>query len=130
MAQMKAPCVRNIPRFKHGCPEKSWDGESGCPCWIEMSVSSRGNPKKQDIRKQCLDFWTWEFQWAVLGLLEGNQQAVESFRNNMTEVGPDGNSRPKPDPAIIALCDIMSNIKRIGMHQTVEALPMRGIDEE
>jgi len=104
------PCIKNLESFKKkGCPQKIWDGKEGCPCWIEMPVTNRGNPLKKEIRKQCIDLWMWEFQWAMLGLLEGNQQAVESFRNGMVEVGPDNKDRPKSDPGIIALIKLVED---------------------
>lgn len=98
------PCIRNLDQFKKkGCPQKSWDGKEGCPCWIELSVSKKGNPLEKEIRKQCLDMWLFEFQWAMMGLLEGNQQATESFRNGMVQEGPDGKLHPKPDLATVLL---------------------------
>ena len=45
----------------------------------------------------------FDFQWASLGLIEGNQQATESFRNGMIYIGQDGNLYPKSDPALVAL---------------------------
>ena len=77
----KPPCIRGLNHFKKGCPQRPWDGEEGCPAWIELSVTSRGNPLQREIKKQCLDLWTWEFQWASLGVGEGIQQATESSRN-------------------------------------------------
>ena len=101
---MNPPCIRNLNAFaKKGCPKKSWDGKEGCPCWIELSVSKRGNPLEKEIKKQCLDMWLFEFQWAMMGLLEGNQQATESFRNGMVQEGPDGEFHPKPDLATVLL---------------------------
>ncbi len=108
----KPPCIRNLKRFEHkGCPEKLWDGEDGCPCWIEMSIGTRKDPDDKKIRKQCLDKWMWQFNWSMLGLLEGNQEAVESFRNGMVENGPDGKTYPKPDPAVVELLKIYHNLE-------------------
>jgi len=108
------PCVRGLKPFeKRGCPQRSWDGDGGCPCWIEMSVSIRGDPMKKEIKKQCIDRWTWEFQWATLGLLEGNQKAVESFRNGMIETGSDNKDRPKPDPAMAALIGVIRDAQNM-----------------
>ena len=108
---MKKPCIRNLEAFrKTGCPEKSWNGEEGCPCWIEMPVSRKDNPLKKDTKKDCLDLWLWEFQWAMLGLLEGNQQATESFRNGMVEVNEEGKARPKPDMAVVELIEILKTL--------------------
>lgn len=79
---MKPPCIRDLKQFrKTGCPEKEWDGKEGCPCWKELVVSDRGNPLKKVVRKQCIDLWRWEFEWAGMGQREGMQQATESNRN-------------------------------------------------
>jgi len=79
---MNPPCIRGLKRFdKKGCPQKGWNGKEGCPAWIELAVSSIGNPLKKEIKKQCLDLWLWEFQWAELGQLEGVQRATEGNRN-------------------------------------------------
>ena len=79
---MNPPCIRGLKRFeKKGCPQKAWDGKEGCPAWIELVVSSRGSPLKKEIKKQCLDLWLWEFQWAGMGQLEGVQKATEGNRN-------------------------------------------------
>lgn len=83
MKKQKPPCIRGLKEFKNGCPCRSWsiNNQGGCPAWIEMSVAVKGNPLQKEIRKQCIDIWTWEFQWASLGMLEGNQQATEGNRN-------------------------------------------------
>ena len=79
---MNPPCIRGLKRFeKKGCPQKEWDGKEGCPAWIELVISSRGSPLKNEIKKQCLDLWLWEFSWAGMGQREGMQQATESNRN-------------------------------------------------
>ena len=78
---MKPPCIRGLHQFKKGCPEQKWNGESGCPCWIELSVGTVGNPLQKEIKKQCIDLWNHEFQWASLGAMEGVQQAMEGNRN-------------------------------------------------
>jgi len=121
---VKTPCIRNLDPFrKKGCPQKIWsaDGE-GCPCWIEMDVASRENPQKREIKKDCIDLWQFSFQWAMLGLLEGNQRATESFRNGMVQPGEDGKDHPKPDPATVQLYklfDTMKNEQRIILeHET------------
>ena len=124
---MNSPCIRNLERFKKkGCPQKIWDGKEGCPCWIEMPVSNRENPEKKEIKKNCIDLWQFDFQWAMLGLLEGNQQATESFRNGMVQTGEDGKDYPKPDPGVIQLYklfDDMRNEQRIVLeHETRKQL--------
>jgi hypothetical protein len=101
MAKKIPPCIRGLKRFeKTGCPGKSWDGNEGCPAWREMIIPNQGQPTKREHKAQCLDQWYFDFQWAALGLLEGNQQATETFRNQMTT--PQG---PRPDPASIALVE-------------------------
>lgn len=94
------PCMRGLKAFqKTGCPMKSYDGESGCTAWVELMVTPPDEPTKPiDKAGKCLDHWTLDMQLKTLQLLEGNQQAIESFRNN---VSVDGS--PKPDPAVVAL---------------------------
>ncbi len=107
---MNPPCIRNLDRFKKkGCAEKIWDGKEGCPCWIEMAVANRENPEKKEIKKNCIDLWQFDFFWAMLGLLEGNQKATESFRNGMVQTDEDGKDCPKPDPAVVALCSLVQS---------------------
>src|SRR4030042_2804553 len=77
----KPPCIRNLTEFKKGCPQKTWDGESGCTAWVEMSIATRGNPQQREIKKQCIDMWNFEFTWASLGVMEGVQIATEGDRN-------------------------------------------------
>lgn len=108
------PCIRGLKRFeKKGCPEKAWNGTEGCPAWREMIIPTRANPLQKENRAQCLDEWYFDFQWAALGLLEGNQAATESFRNNMST--PDG--QPKPDPAAVELIRLIHTNRRLeGSH--------------
>ena len=114
---MKSPCIRNLEPFKKkGCPRKVWDGESGCPCWIEMAVANRENPRKKEVKKNCIDLWHFDFQWAMLGLLEGNQQATERFRNAMVQPDPndpfnDNKAFPKPDRAVIQLYNLFNDMR-------------------
>ena len=125
---MNPPCIRNLDQFKKkGCPRKAWDGQEGCPCWIEMSVAEKGNPLKKEIKKQCLDLWLWEFQWAMLGLLEGNQQATESFRNSMVEVAGDGKAYPKSDRGTMALLSLFQGLQE-RQRIAVEAELLKKID--
>jgi hypothetical protein len=115
---MKPPCVRNLERFKEkGCPEKCWDGEEGCPAWIEMIVSKRNNPQEKVLEKMCVDFWQHKFQWALLGATEGVQGAVESHRNASCTPDPndpfnDNKAFPKPDPYTIKLVQILQEEKK------------------
>lgn len=114
---MRPPCIRNLPRFAEaGCPEKMWDGEEGCPAWIEMATSTRGKPQEKVVEKHCMDFWKWKFQWATLGLLEGNQEAVEKFRNAMCEADPgdpfnDNKARPKASQAAVKLLKFFQKLE-------------------
>jgi len=96
------PCIRNLDRFKKkGCPQRLWDGKEGCPCWIEKIAPTKGGEK--DIIKQCVDLWMFKLHWDANCLLEGNQQATESFRNGMVQTDENGKNQPKPDPAILLL---------------------------
>jgi hypothetical protein len=98
---------------KKGCPKKEWDGHEGCSNWITMSIPLRENPLKKEARSQCIDKWYFDFQWAMLGLLEGNQVATETFRNAMVQVSPEtGKPEPKPDPAMKKMLDIVSANQR------------------
>jgi hypothetical protein len=108
---LKQPCIRGLAAFKKGCPRRPWseNDPEGCPAWLEYLVTPKGEPLKQKDKKgNCADLWAVEFQLTALGLLEGNQQAVESFRNNMTE----GNF-PKPDPAVLRLVQIFEEHQRV-----------------
>ena len=107
MKKTKPPCIRGLAAFKKGCPER--DGEGGCPAWVELLVTPRGEPlKPKDKIGRCIDRWQHEFQLTMLSLLEGNQQAVESFRNNMTTDGG-----PRPDPAVVHLVQLLEDRQRI-----------------
>lgn len=109
------PCIRGI--MKH-CPQKPWDGSTGCPAWVEMTVATKGDPLKKEIRKQCIDLWQHDFTLAALGLLEGNQRATESFRNNMTTA----NGQPKPDPALLKLVNILDARQQIETQVRLKSL--------
>lgn len=97
------PCIRNLYCFrKTGCPEKLWNGATGCTAWAELTVPNESNPIQKDIVKGCIDIINFQFQYAQLGLLEGNQRATESFRNGMTEERG-GKTVPKINPDIGSL---------------------------
>jgi hypothetical protein len=103
------PCIRNLDRFKKtGCPEKYWDGHSGCPAWKEYTIPGEDGQKPQVI-KDCIDCLSEHWQFEALRLLEGNQRATESFRNGMCEQGPDGRVYPKADLAMISLLSSVKN---------------------
>ena len=110
---MNPPCIRNLERFKKtGCPQKSWNGKEGCPAWIELLVTPKGEPlKPKDKIGRCIDHWNFEFQLTALGLIEGNQHAMESFRNGMIETREDGKDYPKPDSASLALFELFTQMQ-------------------
>ena len=83
-----------------------------------MTIATKGDPLKKEIRKQCIDLWQHDFFLAALGLLEGNQQATESFRNNMSTA----NGQPKPDPALLKLVQILETRKQIETEARLKAL--------
>lgn len=101
---MKPPCTRNIKQFeKDGCPQREFNSEdgTGCPLWLELEVPTRENPQVREKQKKCLDLWFFTLQWSMLGYLEGNQAATESFRNAMCEIDPEGGARPKSTHIIV-----------------------------
>lgn len=110
----KMPCIRNLKMFsRSGCPQKEWNGSEGCPAWKKIIVATKENPLKKEIKEQCIDLWQFELQWSSLGILEGNQQAVESFRNGMIYSGTDGKTYPKSDPALVALLQMAHDSKKL-----------------
>lgn len=100
---MKRPCIRGLKEFKKGCPEKAWDGNSGCPAWKEYTIPGQGG-NAPFILKDCVDCTSEYWQIEALKLLEGNQVAIETFRNNMSTEGS-----PKPDPALMKIATLMEN---------------------
>ena len=71
-------CIRNLPKFrKNGCPQTK-----ECPCWIERIVEKDG---KQEVVGNCLDLWLFDLLYDLNYNLVGNQQAIESFRNNTAQ---------------------------------------------
>ena len=110
MAKKRPPCIRNLKCFEEtGCPQCSWDGEEGCTAWIEMNVGQKDNPNVPVLKKMCVDMWGFDLAFSTLGALEGNQQAIESFRNGMVMVDPEGRTHPKPDPAVVELLNMVHN---------------------
>ena len=83
----KPPCIRGLKEFKRGCPQEKWNSFTGrgCPAWITRTVPTRSNPSEGETISQCLDLWLLTVNWDANKLLEGTNQAIESFRNNMTE---------------------------------------------
>ncbi len=110
---MNRPCIRGLKEFKKGCPEKYWDGKSGCPAWKEYTIPG-DNGQKPCVIKDCIDCLSEHWQFEALKLLEGNQKATESFRNGMCQTGPDGKDYPKPDPGTLSLLRLVQeNTRRI-----------------
>ena len=58
---------------------------------------------RQDV-KECIDLWMFRLAWTQCGLLEGNQQATESFRNGMCEIR-DGKVVPKATKVVLEIQD-------------------------
>ena len=104
---MKPPCTRNIKRFEDGCPERSFNPNDGmgCPLWLDLEVPTRENPLVKKKQEKCIDLWYFTLQWSMLGYLEGNQQATETFRNAMCESDPDspGGARPKTTTVVVEM---------------------------
>ena len=67
------PCIRNLPKFKKGCPENS-----ECPAWITTLGALR--PK---VINKCADLVMVDLLWDLNCNTIGVQGATESFRNNM-----------------------------------------------
>jgi len=105
----KMPCIRGLKQFSKGCPQRKWNGEDGCPAWIELDMETKGGQDKIEIR-ECLDIYTSRLQFYNNVLLEGNQQAIESLRNGMLCKDDKGNVTPKPSNADIFLLNILENM--------------------
>lgn len=112
------PCTRDLKYFeKTGCPQREYnniDG-TGCPLWLELEIPTRENPQIKKKQKKCLDLWFFTLQWSMLGMLEGNQTATESFRNAMCEpdpLNPKASGRPKSNRAILKLIEILEKEKQ------------------
>lgn len=108
MAKKRPPCIRNLHCFREeGCPQQSWDGEDGCTAWKEMTIGTKENPNVPELKKMCIDMWHFDFEFSTLAAIEGNQQAIESFRNGMVQVDSEGTVHPKPDPAVLQLMNMV-----------------------
>jgi hypothetical protein len=108
MAKKRPPCIRNLKCFEEtGCPEREWDGEEGCTAWMEMVVGTKADTGRPKTKRMCIDMWQFDFSFSILGALEGNQQAIESFRNGMVMVDPEGQTHPKPDPGVLSLLNMV-----------------------
>jgi len=105
------PCIRGLECFrKTGCPQSYWTPATpeGCPAWKEYTVPTDGG--KPIMIKDCIDMLSEHWQFEALKLLEGNQQATESFRNGMCEVSPDGKVVPKSPFATVALLNVFNGL--------------------
>lgn len=102
----RPPCIRGLSEFRKGCPQRTWDGESGCPAWIDRTLPKKGGTEMVRIH-ECLDLFTMRLRYDANALLEGNQQAIEMFRNNMTVPGS-----PKPDPALSRFVQLLEESNR------------------
>jgi len=98
-----APCIRGLRAYKKGCPGKPWDGKEGCAAWHEDLITVKAD-ETPEMRSFCIDVWAYYFRWWHEARLSGNQQAVESFRNNMTVSGS-----PRPDPGVLKLIDMIES---------------------
>ena len=108
MAKKRPPCIRNLKCFEEsGCPQREWDGDEGCTAWMEMTVGTKDSGGKPVTKKMCIDMWNFDFQFSILGALEGNQQAVESFRNGMVQMDSEGTVHPKPDPGVMMIVGLI-----------------------
>ena len=98
----RPPCLRNLHQFRKGCPQREWNGEDGCTAWIDVHLPTKGGNETIHV-KECLDLHMARLVFHTNCLLEGNQQAMETFRNGMVEQDSNGNIRPKSSPAELAL---------------------------
>ena len=99
----------------------------GGTLWVEQEVATRENPLVKEMRRQCVDRWAWDFQWATLGLLEGNQAAIETFRNGMVYYDDEKKTAsPKPDFAIVELVRMLKEQKEQIEAQESKAIDIKG----
>jgi len=125
------PCIKNLFAFrKAGCPEKAWDGEEGCPCWIELVSSNKSNPLEKEVKKQCMDKWLFDFQWASVGLAEANAQGQEQLRNGLLMKDENGQMVPKPDMVMynILKSAFNGNGKRVAHNAAKKISDSKAID--
>lgn len=110
MSIKRPPCIRDLFRFrKKGCPQKSWDGDDGCECWLKQAYDNEDPTKPPIIVEACMDKILFDIEMKKLRLLEGNQQATEKLRNGLCEsVG--GKTIPKADPAVESLVCALTNL--------------------
>lgn len=107
---MKRPCVRDLKVFrKAGCPEKTWDGNGGCPMWVDGEMPKHQGPGMEWVHC-CQDELMYRFNYSMGALLAGNQIATESFRNGMVmKDEKTGATLPKPDRATLLVLSMFRN---------------------
>lgn len=106
---MSRPCVRGLKVFEQdGCPERKWDGNRGCPMWVDAVMAKHGEPGTEYVHA-CQDELIFRFNYAICGLLAGNQQATESFRNGMVVEDEKGQTTPKPDRGTLIFLSLFQN---------------------
>lgn len=107
-----SPCIRGLKQFNKGCPEMTYNPNTGlgCPAWQEIDMATKGGQDKIEIR-ECLDLYTARLLYHNNCLLESNQQALESFRNGMLWKDEKGNIVPKPGHSDIVLYNLLEHIK-------------------
>jgi len=107
-----SPCIKNLPQYKKGCPRRIWSetDKKGCPCWIEFDMKTVGGQKTIHIA-ECIELYKVRLLYANNCLLEGNQQAIESFRNGMVVLDNNGKPQPKNAPATVALFNLLENMR-------------------
>jgi len=116
MKKKSPPCIRGLDCFKKsGCPEREWNGEEGCPAWIELPTAKKSNPLEKEIRKQCIDKWSFDFHWASVGLMESVAQGGDQLRNGLLMKDDQGQLIPKPDMVMYSILKgtLHGNSKRI-----------------
>jgi hypothetical protein len=117
----KPPCIRGLHAFRNGCPQHAWNGDTGCPAWVERDMMQKGGADKIHVA-ECVDMFMSRMAWDRNGLLEGNQQAVESFRNGMVFTA-NGQTHPKPDPAVAKMA---MELQRFVDRSGVNSIPFTG----
>jgi hypothetical protein len=123
----KPPCIRGLAAFKKGCPQRAWNGEDGCPAFIEAEFAVKGGTEKVKV-KECVDMHMARLQFHTNCLLEGSQQSIESFRNGMVEKDASGKMRPRPSQIEMA---IAHTVQRMTVATVSErALNAKRIDQQ
>lgn len=87
---MKVKCGRGIVKE---CITKE------CSHWLELPMENLSSGKVV-IEGHCLDYWKVKLQLENNKIMTGQQQAIESFRNEMI----------KPNPGIVALINLLAKM--------------------